>query len=57
MTDSGKGVRPPRATYFKCESCGCVHDILFMSPAYPNLCEMCEVGVFEFYGAVSEGDE
>ena len=52
-----KDVRPPRATYFKCESCGIVHDTAFMSEAYPNMCEACETKVYEFYGAVvAEGD-
>ena len=54
---TGAGAPPPRPTYFKCEQCGCVCESLFMSSAYPNMCEMCEVGVFEFYGAISEGEE
>lgn len=54
---AGQGAPPPRETYFKCASCGCVCEELYRSKWEPTMCEVCEHGVFEFYGAVCEGDE
>ena len=47
----------PTPVYFKCEQCGCVCEELYRSKWEPTMCEVCEHGVFEFYGAViAEGD-